>query len=237
MSLTLPRVFVGYDARERHGFHVFVQSLLDHAEMPIAIIPLSGEQRDGSNTFTYARFLVPYYCGFKGRAIFLDGSDMLARRDILELWASFDGASAVQVVKHDYRTQHPRKYLGTTMEASNVDYPRKNWSSVVLWNCEHPANAVLTPDVVSTSGGPYLHRFQWLKDAQVGTLTARWNHLVGESGTNDRAAIAHFTLGIPHIPAYSNCEFANEYHATAQAINAPIPATEKVCAEAQALIS
>jgi hypothetical protein len=36
---------------------------------------------------------------------------------------------AVAVVKHDYKTKHRRKYIGTPLEADNADYPRKNWSS------------------------------------------------------------------------------------------------------------
>jgi hypothetical protein len=174
------RVFCGYDPRERHGFHAFIQSLIDHASVEVAIIPLCGEQRDGTNTFIYERFLVPYHCGFKGSAIFLDGSDMLMRADIVELAALQDPDKAVQVVRHNYKTTSPRKYIGTSMEADNQDYPRKNWSSVVIWNCEHPRNKILTPEYVAKATGSHLHRFEWLDESLIGGLPSWWNVLIGE---------------------------------------------------------
>lgn len=208
------RIFAGYDKREKHGFHVFCASLLEHASVPVQITPLSGEQRkDGTTTFSYARFLVPHLCGFRGSAIFLDGSDMLVRADIAELARLFDPSFAVQVVKHDYRTQNPRKYIGSPMETNNPDYPRKNWSSVVLWNMQNSKNRALTPEYVASSTGAHLHRFQWLKDEQIGSLPAYWNFLVGEQHNDCAAKIAHFTLGIPHFAEYAGCDYADEYRA------------------------
>src|SRR5690606_36000298 len=95
-----------------------------------------GGQRDGTNAFIYSRFLIPYLQNYKGWALFVDGADMIVKGDLAELWALRDKAKAVQVVKHDYRTKHPRKYVGTQMEADNRDYPCKNWSSVMVINCE-----------------------------------------------------------------------------------------------------
>src|SRR6516164_5487729 len=132
--MSLPRIFVGYDPREAVGFHVFMESLLRTIHQPVSITPLWGSQRDGTNRFIYARFLVPYLCDFMGTALFLDGTDMLMRRDILDLISLTDWSKAVQVVKHDYHTRHHWKYIGTTMEAPNADYPCKNWSSLMIWN-------------------------------------------------------------------------------------------------------
>src|SRR5215212_3157138 len=91
--------------------------------------------RDGSNQFIYSRFLLPHLTGYSGWALYIDG-DMLLRADIAALWNLRNESKAVMCVHHDYRTRMRRKYLG----AKNEDYPRKNWSSVVLWNCGHPAN-------------------------------------------------------------------------------------------------
>ena len=204
------KVFCGYDPREASGFHVFTQSLIENATVPVSIIPLSGEQRDGSNTFIYARFFVPYLCGFQGWAIFVDGSDMLMRADIADLIGLCDLRSAVQVVKHDYKTRHPRKYLGTPLETNNADYPRKNWSSVILWNCGHFKNRILTPEYVDKHDGSHLHRFRWLPDEDIGTLPSAWNALVGEQGV-DGAKIAHFTLGHPGMKAYRHMPYADEW--------------------------
>ena len=189
-----------------------------------SITPLSGCQRDGSNAFTYSRFLVPYLCDFQGTAIFLDGSDMLMRSDVSELAALADPQFAVQVVQHSYRPLHTRKYIGTTMEAPNAEYPRKNWSSVILWNCEHHSNRWLTPEAVQTATGPALHRFSWLPPNQIGALPSDWNHIVGEP---QYAKIAHFTLGIPSIPHYQDCAYAEEWRRMqALALQSPLERTE-----------
>ncbi len=219
------RVFIGYDPRESCGFHVFTESLIRNTKESIAITPLCDSQRDGTNAFTYARFFVPSLCDFKGMAIFADGSDMLMRADIAELAKLYDSRYAVQVVKHHYFTRHKRKYIGTEMEADNRDYPKKNWSSLILWNCEHPNNQILTADFIRQQSGAYLHRFGWLMDNHVGILWKDWNVLIGEDEIHPPAKIAHFTLGIPSIAYYRNCEYAEEWEATRKlADQSPTPA-------------
>ena len=215
------RVFAGYDEREINGWHVFSQSLIDHASQPVSLTPIMGEQRDGSNRFIYARFLVPELCGFDGMAIFMDGSDMLVRQDISKLADLYDPSFAVQVVKHDYQTRHPHKFIGTAMEAENASYPCKNWSSVIIWNCGHPSNRVLTTEYVAGHPGSHLHRFAWLDNHEIGSLPHSWNHLVGEESQID-PAVVHFTLGIPKMEHYRECDFAPDYAAVLNRINAPI---------------
>jgi hypothetical protein len=187
--------------------------VIEHTTEPVAITPFYGKQRDGTNAFIYQRFLVPYFTGFKGRAIFMDASDMLMLTNIAELHKLFDPTKAVQVVKHEYKTKHKKKYIGTKMEAKNEDYPRKNWSSMILWNCEHPANRCLTPDYVDDHAGSELHRFNWLPDKLIGDLQKEWNVLVGEQD-NPNAKIAHYTLGIPEFTHYKNCAYSQEWHKT-----------------------
>jgi len=235
------RLFCGYDEREAVGYHVFAQSVLERCSGRVSLTPLHAGNapagsRDGSNAFTYSRFLVPWLCGFKGHAIFVDGSDMLLRADLEELWALRDPRAAVQVVKHDYRTSAKRKYVGTEMESDNRDYPRKNWSSVVIWNCGNFLNRCLTPEFVAQQTGSYLHRFAWLNldrelpasegvelvgdriGDRIGELPGRWNVLVGEMEGGSPApadtAIAHWTLGVPGIPAYAGSAFAREWFDT-----------------------
>ena len=119
------KVFCGYEPKLAIGFHVFVQSLIENSSIDVQIIPLSGDQRDGTQSFTYSRFLVPELCGFKGRAIYLDASDMLMLSDIAELEQLFDPRLSVQVVKHDYETKHSKKFIGSDYESKNAHYPRK----------------------------------------------------------------------------------------------------------------
>lgn len=193
------RIFLGYDRREAIGFHTCVRSLMDTVTAPLSIVPVSGDRRDGTNDFVYSRFLVPHLCGYKGWAIFADGSDMLFREDVAALWALQDPSFAVAVVKHDYKTRHSRKYVGSKMEADNRDYPRKNWSSLMLFNCAHKGNRELSPDYIDDHDGAHLHRFGWLLDEEIRALPTKWNVLIGEEGEGGPCAVAHFTLGIPAL--------------------------------------
>jgi lipopolysaccharide biosynthesis glycosyltransferase len=165
---------------------------------------------DGSNQFIYSRFLVPYMMGFKGWAVFCDG-DMVVKDDIAKLWALRSDEYGAMVVKHDYQSKHRTKYVGTSMETINPNYPRKNWSSVILWNCEHPANLILTPEYVRAHPGSVLHRFSHLLESELGELPKEWNWLVGEYPENPDAKLIHYTLGIPAIEAYKDCEHAREW--------------------------
>lgn len=144
-------------------------------------------------------------------ALFID-SDVLIREDVAKLWELRDSRYAVQCVKHDYRTRSQRKYVGSPIEADNLDYPMKNWTSVMLMNCSHPAMRVLTADYVAKSTSQHLHRFGWLDHALIGELPSRWNHLVGEYPREDQAALAHFTLGVPGFDAYVDAEHSREWH-------------------------
>ena len=208
-------VFVGYDPREAIAYHTCVNSIIRHASQPVAIIPIAlnlfqdykETHTDGSNHFIYTRFLVPHLMGFKGWAIFIDG-DMIIRGDIVELWNLREIDKDVMVVKHDYQTCMPVKYLG----AKNEDYPRKNWSSVILWNCNSFPNRQLTPEFVQTSSGSFLHRFAWLDDSRIGELPPEWNWLPDEYGPNLNAKLLHYTLGAPCFQEFADTPQGNEWH-------------------------
>ncbi len=202
------RVFIGFDQVESVAYHVLSQSILDNASVPVSITPLKVKtpQTDGSNAFVYSRFLVPEMCGYKGWAVFMD-SDMVMLDDIAKLWQLRDSRYAVQVVKHDYKTKYPVKYLGN----KNEDYPRKNWSSLILWNCEHPANQMLDYRNVSRETGAYLHRFKWLFDREIGGLPKVWNWLAMEYPDNPKAKVVHYTIGTPCFKDYANCEMSSHW--------------------------
>ena len=193
-------IYIGYDSRESVAYHVCSNSIIRHGTVPVSINPLSLKllqnyeelHTDGSNQFIYSRFLVPYLQNYSGWAIFIDG-DMILRDDIKQLYEMRDESKAVQVVQHDYKTRMKVKYLG----AKNEDYPRKNWSSVILWNCGHERNKILTPEFVQTATGAQLHRFSWLADDLIGSLPKEWNWLPDEFGANDNAKLLHWTLGTP----------------------------------------
>lgn len=208
-------VFVGYDPREAVAYHTCANSIIRHASRPVAIIPLAlnlfddykETHTDGSNHFIYSRFLVPHLMEYTGHAIFIDG-DMIVRSDIVELWEQRDATKDVQVVKHDYQTRMTEKYLG----APNENYPRKNWSSVILWNCNSFPNRRLTPDFVQQSTGSFLHRFTWLDDERIGELPREWNWLPDEYGPNPDAKLLHYTLGTPCFHEFATTPMADEWH-------------------------
>jgi len=162
---------------------------------------------DRSNDFVYSRFLTPYLSDFKGWAIFADG-DMICQGDLKELIDMADPSKAVMVVKHDYQTKATQKYLGNI----NENYPRKNWSSVILWNCDHPKHKILTPDFVSKQTGKFLHRFSWLDDQDIGELPLEWNWLASEYRVNREAKLIHFTLGTPCFKDYKNSDMADIWY-------------------------
>jgi hypothetical protein len=208
-------LFCGYDPRESAGYHNFCQSVIESTKQPVQFIPLTGNQGDGTNAFTYARFKVPELCGFSGFAIFADAADMLALGDVGQLWELRDKKYALQCVKHDYKTRFKRKYLGTELEAPNEDYPRKNWSSLVIWNCGHEAHKRHRHELNSANGA-FLHRFAWLDDEEIGSLPREWNWLADEHGVNKEAKLLHFTTGIPGFLAYRDTPHANEWLSSAE---------------------
>lgn len=170
-------------------------------------------QQDGTNAFIYSRYLIPYLQDFRGWALFADG-DMVCLSDIARLWSLRDlhqFNKAVCVVKHGYATKQKRKYIGSPIENDNIDYPRKNWSSVMLWNCEHYANRILTPEYVAEAGGKALHRFEWLRDEQIGELPDTWNVLVGEQPLPEKPDLLHYTLGVPGFKHYRDCDGAQHW--------------------------
>jgi lipopolysaccharide biosynthesis glycosyltransferase len=208
-------IFIGYDPREAVAYHTCANSIIRQSSQPVAIVPLAlnlfsdytETHTDGSNQFIYSRFLVPHLMGYTGHAIFMDG-DMIVRGDIAELWEQRSGYYDVQVVKHDYKTRMTEKYLG----AKNEDYPRKNWSSVILWNCNSHPNRKLTPEFVQKSTGAELHRFTWIEDSRIGELPPEWNWLPDEYGPNLDAKLLHYTLGTPCFHEFATTPQGDEWH-------------------------
>lgn len=208
-------IFIGYDKRETIAYHVCANSIIRTSTKPVSITPLAlttlssykETHTDGSNQFAYTRFLVPYLMNYQGWAIFLDG-DMVLTESVEHLWSLRDESKAVMVVKHNYKTKQFIKYLGS----KNEDYPRKNWSSVILWNCGHPLNSALTPKTISMSTGAQLHQFSWLTDEDIGELPVEWNWLADEYGPNTNAKLIHYTLGTPCFDEYANTPMADKWH-------------------------
>ena len=205
-------IVVGFDEREAVAYHTFVQSVIEKSTLPTRFLPLNINSlkgynevhQDGSNDFIYSRFLVPYLMNFNGWAIYADG-DMVCLEDINNLWGLRDNKYAVQVVKHDYKTKIKNKYWGN----KNEDYPRKNWSSLILWNCNHPSHKVLTPEFIKKQTGAFLHRFSWISDIEIGEIKKEWNWLAMEYEEKKDINLIHYTIGTPCFKEYENTSLSS----------------------------
>ncbi len=201
-------IFIGYDHRERAATNVLIDSLYQKSSVPLSITPLVTAQlisqglyfrkRDPkqSTDFSFTRFLVPYLMDYKGWAIFMD-CDMLCFSDIKQLWDKKDNQYSVMCVKHNHVPSDPVKFQGELQSK----YPKKNWSSMMLINCEKCKS--LTLDYVNEASGLELHRFKWLDgDHEIGSISSDWNFLIGVNNKeninqNEKLSLIHWTLGGP----------------------------------------
>ena len=218
------KVFIGYTSYQDVVYQVAKHSIERHASdvecYPIIQSSLRElgiytrkEDKKGSTEFSITRFLTPWLAGYKGWVLFCD-NDMLAVSDMNELFDMADDKYAVMCVKHNHKPEPGVKLDGQQQTV----YPRKNWSSVVLWNCDHPKNRQITPELVNEVSPMFLHRFMWLEDHEIGELPTAWNWLVEWNSVEKDGApkMLHFTEGGPYFKNYQNVEFADlwrdEYH-------------------------
>lgn len=226
-------VYVGWDSGEDIAYQVCRFSLLQRAGVPVSVIPIRQQElRDqglytreadplASTEFTYTRFLVAHLAGYEGWALFCD-CDFLWLADIKDLIALFDDRYAVMCVQHDHRPPEEWKMD----HRRQTTYPRKNWSSMVAYNCGHPANAALTPEVINRESGAYLHRFQWLDDDLVGAVPETWNWLEGwnEKPAQGHPNVVHLTRGGPWFEEWQDVDYGDLWRAEEAAYKASMTA-------------
>lgn len=229
-------MYVGWDPREQTAFSVATSSVQRHLSefIPIHGLVLADLQAKGLYTrpiehrpgpaghsilwdvlsdapmateHACSRFLTPHLAK-TGWALFMDG-DMLARVDLAEVFEGLDPAKAVYCVQHQFEPAPGAKMDGQVQ----APYARKNWSSMTIWNVDHPANRALTLDLINSAPGRDLHRFCWLDDADIGALDPAWNFLVGHSDPSIDPKLVHFTSGLPDMPGFENVPYAEEWRA------------------------
>jgi hypothetical protein len=224
-------IVAGYEPREAIGFSVCAHSAYRLTTKPLSIVALTEQMvraselytrehqnRDGqlwdvisgapmATTFACSRFLVPWLA--TGHMLWCDFSDMLFLADPAELFSLAEDRYAVMVVKRTHVPTNTTKMDGQ----EQTTYPRKNWSSLILWNLDHPANQRLTLEMVNGLPGRDLHRFCWLEDDEIGELPVCWNHLVSVDQPAPDLKLLHYTLGIPTMPGYANAPYASEWWA------------------------
>lgn len=212
-------VYIGLDTRnygQQLAYEVCRKSILKHLNenYEVTIRPLirrdlesagvfyRTEDSLASTEFTYTRFLVPYLNNYKGTAVFCD-SDFLWDCSIHEVF-QYLGDNAVACVKHDYTPTNTTKMNGLTQTV----YPRKNWSSLMVFNCEHPDIANLNIENVNKQTPAWLHRMQWTE--HIGEIPYQYNYLVEYYNTDD-AKVYHFTEGGPWHPGKENVQYGDKW--------------------------
>lgn len=210
-------IYIGYDSEQDMAYRVCRYSILKYVKDKNLINPLIQKElrekkiyyRDvdqlGSTEFTFTRFLVPYINNYSGWALFVD-CDFLFVSDINELFNMIDNRYAVLVVKHNYM---PENNIKMNNKQQHV-YPRKNWSSLILYNCAHKSIKNLSLDTVNNKSGSYLHRFEWLPDNEIGEINLEWNWLVNwySEPKHGKPKGIHFTEGGPWLNNYEFCEYS-----------------------------
>lgn len=225
-------VMVGWDSREKIAYDVLRHSILHNTSSEVKIIPLVHKElrrqgwfkrpwltdaytgnwtdlvdgRPFSTEFSHTRFLVPALCNYQGWALFMD-SDMVFDANIKHLFSLCDDKYAAMVVKHNHKPTEEIKMDGVPQ----YQYYRKNWSSFILWNCAHPANRFLTPDLVNTKAGRELHAFDWLQDHQIGNLPSEYNWIEDVSPSNIKPSVIHYTEGGPWFDGYKEVKHADKW--------------------------
>lgn len=214
----LPKVFVGYDSREDIAWQVCRHSLLRHSDDSVDVIPIRqsvlrelglytrSPDSGASTEFSLTRFLTPYLAAQHGWVLFCD-CDFLFTSDVRNVFEGLDSTKAVYCVQHDYTPAHQVKMDGKTQAI----YPRKNWSSLMIFNCDHPDVRNLTPSVVSSVSPAFLHRFEWVKhEKDIGSLELDWNFLEGEYRMPQKTPrVIHFTNGGPWFDEWQDCDYAD----------------------------
>lgn len=215
------KLYIGYDSREDIAWQVARHSARRHASRDIEIFPLKqGTLRElglytrpidqsATTEFSLTRFLTPYLAAHEGWSIFCD-CDFLFTDDIYQVLEGLDAAKAAYVVQHDYVPANAVKMDGK----AQTSYPRKNWSSFILFNGAHPSVKALTPEVVNGATPAFLHRLNWAKDEEIGALPLTWNFLEGEyPKPAEIPKVIHFTNGGPWFENWQNVDYADLWRA------------------------
>ncbi len=154
-----------------------------------------------STEFTYSRFLIPHLENFEGYSIFLD-DDILFRKSILPLFYFLNPDDAVACVQYDFDKHNETKFDGE----KNVSYPKKLWSSFMIFNNSHEDCKKLTPEIINTESGKYLHQFEWTdaisKIPEEHIITEGYNTLKNYPN----ASAIHWTRGGPWIKDMNTSE-------------------------------
>lgn len=229
-------IYIGWDPREADAFAVARQTARYHLNTPVPIRGLVLSDLQQARLYTRpleyrasaadrpvmwdvisdapmstqhanARFLVPHLAK-EGWALFMDG-DMMVRANLNQVFEGLDRSKAVYCVQHRHEPEPGVKMDGQYQ----TRYARKNWTSFIIFNCDHLSNRKLTVEAVNTLPGRDLHRLCWLDDNEIGALDPCWNFLVGHTDPSIEPKVVHWTDGVPSMAGYENAPYADEWRA------------------------
>lgn len=212
------KVFIGLDSAHPIAYEVCKFSIETNASDRVDIQPINKYTVESysratdpteSTDFSFARFLVPHCSEFRGVSIFVDG-DFVFLKDIYDLVGLYDDRFAVMCCKHSYNPVNETKMGGKIQ----TRFPKKNWSSLMIFNNEHPKIKTLSPGTINGQSGAFLHQFKFLEEDDIGSIPIQWNWLVGwYKEPNDGKPLGlHFTEGGPWLPRHKNVEYAEVFN-------------------------
>jgi len=213
------KIFIGWDSKEDAAYQACKKSLQLHSSMPLNIIPIKQQELRQKNVytrkkdplssteFTFTRFLVPQLNNWSGWALYID-CDFIFLDDVKKLFDQADDRYALMCAQHNYEPTSKLKMNGKNQHI----YPRKNWSSAILFNCSHPSHKQIEVNN-ETKDGKWFHRFGWLDDSEIGRISHEWNWLVGwyREPEDGIPKALHYTEGGPWFEEYKDCEYSEEY--------------------------
>lgn len=227
-------LFIGYDSREDMAYKVAANSAKRHCSVPLTITALKldslrgvrkywrehlkngGQMVDAidglpfSTEFSFSRFLTPLIArnnGIEDPVIFVD-CDFLFLGDLATLLPHINPDVAVSVVKHSFI---PKTLIKMDAQAQ-TSYPKKLWSSFMVFNPHHAECINLDLEAVNTKKGSWLHSFEWA--SEVGEIPEEWNWIPGYSPTTrthtpEPPKAIHFTEGGPWFPEYKGVAYGD----------------------------
>lgn len=220
------KMFIGYDHIDTaliKAYSVCKYSIKKHSDIEVEPIILPELQKKGyywrnwhhgkqASDFTYTRFLAPFLKGFYGYAIFCD-ADFVWNCDPMEMFDFVNPANAVTCVKHPFSPWEPPKGIHLQTNQPRRAYHRKNWGSMMIFNCEHEYCKQLTPKFVNDhhTHPNVLLDLWWAKDA-IGNLPHTYNYLVSYYHDIPNPKAIHYTEGGPWWKYAENVEFADVWN-------------------------
>jgi hypothetical protein len=178
--------------------------------------------RPFSTQFSHSRFLTPEMWRntldpFKSPLVMFVDCDVLFIDDIAKMFSIIEnqkirtnGAAPVYCIQHDYQPKNATKMDGKAQSKYNM----KLWSAMMVFDMDHPDNAMLLPEHVNTQPGSWLHQFGWLNDVHsIGALPEEWHFIPSHSEKNTpEVKMIHYTEGGPWFENYRQCRYSELWY-------------------------